>query len=158
MTPPPHEQSAPCHVERRLPDGLIVDRDIAQIIHALRASGVVTVESCADGWRSGMAYVVVETTDDLAKAAALLGHGIDPQTRDKMNTASPPTRQCMGSWWPSTGGWVVGKLTEPGHHCPVLAWPTISTRPLSDQVLAGIGAEPVRLRRLTVREWLRRHG
>lgn len=148
---------APAHPECRLPDGVIVDREIAQIIAALRASAVRTVECCADGWNSGLAYVIVETMEDLVCAAALLGHVIAPAIRAEIAAVErTPVAQRLGPWWPSLDGWAVGCVAEPGGPCPALAWPRSATPALTQQILTTTGVAPARLRRVPLRTWLAR--
>lgn len=150
---------APHHRECVLPDGLIVDREIAQLIAALRASAVSTVECCADGWGSGYGYVIVRTIGDLAKAARLLGHRISADAWESMGRAvSPAVSQWRGPWWPSEGGWAVGWLSEPDHPCPAIAWPRTETKQLTQRVLDTTRLAPVRLRRVPLMTWLERNG
>lgn len=149
----------PNHSECVLPDGLIVDREIAQIVAILRASGVATVECCADGWGSGHAYVIVRTVDDLARASCLLGHQISVRAAESLTSASgPEPSQWQGPWWPSGDGWAIGLVTEPGGACPALAWPRSLTQSLTRRLVETTGAVPVPIRRVPLRTRLDRGG
>jgi hypothetical protein len=105
-----------------------------------------------------MAYVIVETMEDLDHAAALLGHAIAPVARAQVAaTACTPMAQPLGPWWPSTDGWAGGRVSEPAGPCPALAWPC-SLTPALTRHIAMTTVEPVRLRRVPLRAWLARRG
>ena len=106
-----------------------------------------------------MAYVIVETMEDLDHAAALLGHAIAPVARAQVAaTARTPMAQPLGPWWPSADGWAVGRVSEPGGPCPALAWPRNVTPALAQHIGTTAGFAPVRLRRVPLLEWLARRG
>lgn len=136
----------PCHAEVRLPDGTIVDRDLAQIIGRLRASGVETVECCADGWRTGMAYVILHPDTDIDRALHLLGHKPHAAARAAIEDRPHRGMQAYGPWFRSDDGWALGAVNE----CetigwPAIAWPVDQTPVIDAHIAAATALPPFKL-------------